>query len=236
MPKISYNLLSISKIIKDLHCQAIFSPNAVSFQDLNLRRWLALPSTVGDSTYLMMMLSLGIVLGLVSCLIFPFFKTIVCHGIFVLAIQIFNIWNIFFLTCFLKWMFLHCLVMFVIMQNDLGSHFPLNPTNLPNPLPLSIAMFKGPPGSVLPQGNVGLLPSSMIIPISLRSFPSLINLRSHRSSNIFTPRSRPYSTQRSVFYIVITVENTWIIPFMSFCPLKGLSTKVPALVPVSKMG
>ncbi|KAA0066552.1 Retrovirus-related Pol polyprotein from transposon TNT 1-94 [Cucumis melo var. makuwa] len=63
-------------------------------------------------------------------------------------------------------MFRHCLVMFVFMQNNLGSRFPLNPTNLPNPLPLSIAMFGGPLESLLPWENVGLLPSSMIIPVS----------------------------------------------------------------------
>ena len=34
VPKISYNLLSSSKITKDLHCQAIFSPDIVSFQNL----------------------------------------------------------------------------------------------------------------------------------------------------------------------------------------------------------
>ena len=31
VPKISYNLLSIGKITKDLHCQVILSPNTVSF-------------------------------------------------------------------------------------------------------------------------------------------------------------------------------------------------------------
>ena len=31
VPKISYNLLSSSKITMDLHCQTIFSPNAVLF-------------------------------------------------------------------------------------------------------------------------------------------------------------------------------------------------------------
>ena len=130
---------------------------------------------------------------------FSIFKTIVCCGI-CLGHPNFQYMKYIFLTCFLKLMFRHCLVMFVFVQTNLRSHFPLNPTNLPNPLPLSISMLRGPIWSLLPQGNVDLLPSSTIIPISLRSFSSLINLRFHRSSNIFTQPSRPSATQKSALH------------------------------------
>ncbi|KAL0561562.1 hypothetical protein IC582_001996 [Cucumis melo] len=38
VPKLSYNLLSISKITRELHCKATFLPESVCFQDLNSRR------------------------------------------------------------------------------------------------------------------------------------------------------------------------------------------------------
>ncbi|KAA0062437.1 putative mitochondrial protein [Cucumis melo var. makuwa] len=38
VPKLSYNLLSISKIIRELHCKATFLPESVCFQDLNSGR------------------------------------------------------------------------------------------------------------------------------------------------------------------------------------------------------
>ncbi|KAL0557130.1 hypothetical protein IC582_005648 [Cucumis melo] len=38
VPKLSYNLLSISKITHELHCKATFLPESVCFQDLNSGR------------------------------------------------------------------------------------------------------------------------------------------------------------------------------------------------------
>ncbi|TYK16799.1 reverse transcriptase [Cucumis melo var. makuwa] len=38
VPKLSYNLLSISKITSELHCKATFLPESVCFQDLSSRR------------------------------------------------------------------------------------------------------------------------------------------------------------------------------------------------------
>ncbi|KAL0546640.1 hypothetical protein IC582_016552 [Cucumis melo] len=38
VPKLSYNLLSISKITYELHCKATFLPESVCFQNLNSRR------------------------------------------------------------------------------------------------------------------------------------------------------------------------------------------------------
>ncbi|TYK04504.1 reverse transcriptase [Cucumis melo var. makuwa] len=38
VPKLSYNLLSISKITRELHCKATFLPKSVCFQDLSLGR------------------------------------------------------------------------------------------------------------------------------------------------------------------------------------------------------
>ncbi|KAL4022749.1 hypothetical protein IC575_016494 [Cucumis melo] len=38
VPKLSYNLLSISKITRELHCKATFLPESVCFQDLNSGR------------------------------------------------------------------------------------------------------------------------------------------------------------------------------------------------------
>ena len=40
VPKISYNLLSISKITRDLNCKATFLHDSVSFQDLSSRRMI----------------------------------------------------------------------------------------------------------------------------------------------------------------------------------------------------
>ena len=38
VPKLSYNLLSISKITHELHCKATFLPESVCFQDLSSER------------------------------------------------------------------------------------------------------------------------------------------------------------------------------------------------------
>ncbi|KAA0025959.1 reverse transcriptase [Cucumis melo var. makuwa] len=40
VPRISYNLLSISKITRELNCKATFLPDSVSFQDLSSRRMI----------------------------------------------------------------------------------------------------------------------------------------------------------------------------------------------------
>ncbi|KAA0059996.1 putative tRNA pseudouridine synthase [Cucumis melo var. makuwa] len=45
VPKLSYNLLSISKITRELHCKAIFLPQSVYFQDMSSRR------TIGTARY-----------------------------------------------------------------------------------------------------------------------------------------------------------------------------------------
>ncbi|KAL0556125.1 hypothetical protein IC582_004635 [Cucumis melo] len=45
VPKLSYNLLSISKITRELHCKATFLPKSVCFQDLNSGR------TIGTARY-----------------------------------------------------------------------------------------------------------------------------------------------------------------------------------------
>ena len=168
------------------------------------RGWLALFGPVGDSNSLMMMLSLGPILGLVYCLlIFPFLKRLYVVA-FHLGHPNFQYMKYCFLTRFLKWMFRHCLVMFVFVRNNLKSHFLSNPTNLLNLLLLLITMFGGPPRSLLPCGNVGLLPLSMIIPVSIGSFfSSLINMRFHRFSNSSTPPFKPSSTLNSPFYVTI---------------------------------
>ena len=45
VPKISYNLLSVSKITKDLNCCVAFSPDDVIFQDLSLGRMIGTAPT-----------------------------------------------------------------------------------------------------------------------------------------------------------------------------------------------
>ncbi|TYJ98043.1 Retrovirus-related Pol polyprotein from transposon TNT 1-94 [Cucumis melo var. makuwa] len=108
-------------------------------------------------------------------------------------------------------MFRHCLVMFVFMQNNLGSRFPLNPTNLPNPLPLSIAMFGGPLESLLPWENVGLLPSSMIIPVSFSDHGrEYLNHSLHEflpSKGIVHQSSYAYTQQNKLFRCTAFVHN-----------------------------
>ena len=42
VPRISYNLLSISKITRELNCKATFLPDSVSFQDLSSGRMIGI--------------------------------------------------------------------------------------------------------------------------------------------------------------------------------------------------
>ncbi|KAA0043342.1 reverse transcriptase [Cucumis melo var. makuwa] len=60
VPKLSYKLLSISKITRELHCKATFLPESVCFQDLNSGRTIG---TVRHSRglYILMMIPPGIV-------------------------------------------------------------------------------------------------------------------------------------------------------------------------------
>ena len=67
VPKISYNLLSIRKITKDLNYQIASHQVMFSSKTWTRGRRLALPDTIGDSISLTMMLPLGIVIGLVCC-------------------------------------------------------------------------------------------------------------------------------------------------------------------------
>ena len=82
VPKISYNLLSISKITHELNCRATFLLDFVSF--LAQGGCLALYSTIGNSNCLMMMPPLLAFLELVFYLhTLLFLKEIVNCGIFV---------------------------------------------------------------------------------------------------------------------------------------------------------
>lgn len=92
VPKISYNLLSVSKITRDLNCHVVFSLNDVVFQDLssgtmigtarhNRGLYFLDDDTSSRRSYRTSLLSS----------IFQLPKMIVCCGIFVLVIQISNI-------------------------------------------------------------------------------------------------------------------------------------------------
>ena len=47
VPKLSYNLLSISKITRELHCKVIFLPESVCFQDMSSRRTIVIAQHSG---------------------------------------------------------------------------------------------------------------------------------------------------------------------------------------------
>ena len=54
--KISYNLLSISKIIRHLYCQAVFSSDTVSFRDLSPGKMVGTARYNGKSISLAIMI------------------------------------------------------------------------------------------------------------------------------------------------------------------------------------
>ena len=91
VPKISYNLLSISNNTRKLNCKATFLSDFVSFQDLSSMRVFALPDIAGDSISLTMIPSLVVALGLVSLYILIFLNKIVCCGISSWVTQTLNI-------------------------------------------------------------------------------------------------------------------------------------------------
>ena len=63
VPRISQNLLSISKVIHELNYKATFLPDSVSFQDLSSRRMIGSAQHNGVFTCLMMMPPLALFLG-----------------------------------------------------------------------------------------------------------------------------------------------------------------------------
>ena len=129
LPKISYNLLSINKITRELNCKATFLPDSVSFFRTWARGgWLPLPGTARDSTSLTMMLHLVEPLGRVFYLhTLLLLKKIVCCGISIWVTPIFNTWNIYFLVSPLMLMSLPYLVMCVFGQKKHRASFPSQP-------------------------------------------------------------------------------------------------------------
>ena len=78
VPKLSCNLLSISRITKDLDCYAYFSYSDCQFQDLDLRRMIGNAKEHGGLCYFEDRQSLSTFVFLVSIQI----VRILCYGIF----------------------------------------------------------------------------------------------------------------------------------------------------------
>ena len=92
VPKISYNLLSISKITPKLNCKATFLPKFVSFQDLSSGRMIDTAWYSRGPISLMMIPPVVVSFGPVYCHhILLFFNKIVCCVIFGWATQTLNI-------------------------------------------------------------------------------------------------------------------------------------------------
>ncbi|KAL0538499.1 hypothetical protein IC582_027520 [Cucumis melo] len=151
VPKLSYNLLSINKITRELHCKAIFLLESVYFQNISSGRMI---DTARHSRGLYILdddtsCSSFSKTSLLSSTLAPPNK-IVCCDIFGWATQTLHICNIYFPIFFLNLMSLLYLVMCVSRLNNIGSLFPHNHINLHNHLSSSIVTFEALPRSPLP--------------------------------------------------------------------------------------
>ncbi|KAA0037322.1 reverse transcriptase [Cucumis melo var. makuwa] len=151
VPKLSYNLLSISKITRELHCKATFLPESICFKDFNSGRTIGTARHSRDFTSLMMIPPVVVSLRLVYCLpiLAPLNMTLYVSS-------------------------LSCDV--CIGQNNIVFLFPHNHINPHNRLPLFIVTFRVPLRSPPHLGKGGLKPSLMIIPVLPGSTLSPINL------------------------------------------------------------